>query len=152
MIRKSYDGGTARQRSGSACRVRRTFSSCSQRLGACRTGYIGYTLDMYFLTKLRTMLLGMLRSMRQSTSEEARDSDFLRLSLGLPDATAVDGVKLIRTRAIRSVMPGPEGNRANIMACISPQPIISARSGSWRGTTGASRSGPACLGEGLGLK
>src|ERR1700733_557113 len=97
---------------------------------------MGYTLDIYFLTKLRTIWLGMLRSIMQSTSEVVRVSDFLRLSFGLPEATAVDGVRLIRTRAIRSVMPGPDGSRAKIMACISPQLIISSRSRSWKGAVG----------------
>src|ERR1700730_19158216 len=88
----------------------------------------------------------------QSTSEVARDTDFLRLSFGLPEAPAVDGVRLIRTRAIRSVMPGPEGNRAKIMACISPQLIISSRSRSWKGTVADWRLEADCLGEGMWLK
>src|SRR5271156_659780 len=113
---------------------------------------MGETFDMYFLTKLRTIWLGILRSIMQSTSEGTRDSDFLRLSLGLPEATAVDGVRLIRTRAIRSVMPGPEGSRAKIMACISPQLIISSRSRSRKGTTGDARLEADCLGEGMWLK
>ena len=71
--------------------------------------------------------MGIDLSMVQLTSWLAREIDFLRASRGEPEAMAVDGVRLIRTRDIRSVMPGPVGRMAKIMACNSPQVITSSR-------------------------
>ena len=45
-----------------------------------------------------------------------REKDFLLVSIGLPDAMAVEGVRPILTRATRSVIPGPEGKMAKIIA------------------------------------
>ena len=73
------------------------------------------------------ILVGILRSILQLTSRPWREIDFLRASRGLPDAMAVDGVRLMRTRATRSVIPGPVGKIANIIACSSPQFMTSSR-------------------------
>lgn len=77
---------------------------------------MGYTVFIYFRIKLRMMLNGILRSILQLTSSPCLVIDFLRASRGLADAIAVEGVKLMRTRATKSVIPGPVGKTAKIIA------------------------------------
>src|ERR1700753_387963 len=97
---------------------------------------MGYTRVMYFLIRLRRMGVGIDLSIVQVTSWRAREMDFLRASRGEPEATAVDGVRLIRTREMRSLMPGPVGRMAKIMACRSPQDMNLSRVGVLGGGAG----------------
>ncbi len=69
---------------------------------------------MYFLTRDLKIALGIDLSIAQLTSWLAREMDLRRASRGDPEAMAVEGGRLIRVRAIRSVMPGPVGRMANI--------------------------------------